>query len=240
MTRPTITAAALTPSGLHLTLSTGAALDVPSTAPAFLTGAPPYVLTLGTGPTAQVLDVPAALMGEVAAALGLNPPTLSAVHIEAHRVTLQGREPDGTPHACTLPRPLTITRRAQVLGPDVLTVYTLPPLAPQRLTYHAHPNTREGQAVLLGLGWAGPFPAPDGEHLAGYVHGQPVSEGEALHLAALPEFPEVWVIVPSPAGDALALKWGDACTLDELTRAADWNAQQLAQLAAQDTPRGQA
>lgn len=164
-------------------------------------------------------------------------PTLTAVHVEARRVTLQARTPDGTPHRLTLPRPATFTRRAQAGGPDVLTARTLPPLAPQVHAYHVEPSTREGQAVLMGLGWAGPFPAPRGEHLNGVTHGQRVTPREAQHLAALPAFPDVWAIVPSPTGDTLTLRWADACTLDELQRSTDWNAQHLARLT---THRGRA
>ncbi|MBZ9750724.1 hypothetical protein K7W42_07605 [Deinococcus sp. HMF7604] len=153
-------------------------------------------------------------------------PTLSAVHVERARVTLH----TSGPRPLTLPRPVTFTRRAQVGGPDVLTAHTLPPLAPHTVAFHVEPDTRAGQAVLTGLGWAGPYPAPQGEHLAGYTHGQPLSAGEALQLAARPDFPEVWAIVPSPDGQGLALMWGNDCTLGELQRASDWNAQHLAAL----------
>ena len=83
-------------------------------------------------------------------------------------------------------------------------------------------------------------PPPAGARLGLYRHGDTVSERTALELAAHSDFPENWAIVPSEDGAALTLAWGDACTLEELDRADDWNAVQIARLEADHSPTGRA
>ena len=83
-------------------------------------------------------------------------------------------------------------------------------------------------------------PPPAGARLGLYRHGDTVSEHTALELCALPAFPASWLIVPSPAGDALTLAWGDACTLEKLERANRWDAAQMARFQADWFPASQA
>ncbi len=87
---------------------------------------------------------------------------------------------------------------------------------------------------------AGPFPVPEGVNIDGKRHGEAVTFSEALELAGLPDFPDVWAIVPDATGDGLRLMWADACSIDELDRSCDWNREALAYVRASDTPRGTA
>ena len=79
-----------------------------------------------------------------------------------------------------------------------------------------------------------------GARLGLYRHGDTVSERTALELLARPDFAEHWAILPSEDGAALTLAWGDACTLEELDRASDWNAAQLARCEADRLPPARA
>jgi hypothetical protein len=81
-----------------------------------------------------------------------------------------------------------------------------------------------------------PFPVPEGAHLGGRTHGERVTCRGALECAALPDFPELWAIVPE--GEGLRLMWADACTLAQLERADAWNREALAEARAHFTPRG--
>lgn len=83
-----------------------------------------------------------------------------------------------------------------------------------------------------------PFPVPEGARIGGRMHGERVTFREALECAALPDFPELWAIVPD--GDSLRLMWGDACSLELLERADAWNRDALAEVRAAFTPRGEA
>ena len=62
----------------------------------------------------------------------------------------------------------------------------------------------------------------------------------ALELVGRPDFPEQWVILPSPDGSTLSLMWGDACTTDQLMRVNSWNTMQHAALHAARISSGQA
>ncbi|MDV6376101.1 hypothetical protein [Deinococcus arenicola] len=102
-------------------------------------------------------------------------------------------------------------------------------------------DTREGQAALIALGHAGPYPVPEGVSLGGYEHGAALTEGEALTLAGLPDFIEDWAICPSTSGAApFSLLWGNAATNAELERASAWAEMTTASLRASDTPSGSA
>lgn len=169
-------------------------------------------------------------------------PLLIAVEVEAQRVTFTTRDPDAPfTRRLTLPRPLAFTRSPQFLAPDVLTVYALPPLAPQVARYAVEPYTAAGQAALMALGYAGPFPVPEGANLGGYSHGTALTEHEALTLAGLPDFPEHWVICPCESGGApFTLLWGNAASDEQLERSSTWATLTAASLRASDTPRGSA
>lgn len=142
-------------------------------------------------------------------------PLLQAVRLTPGRVHLQGLHPDGSPYALSLPRPVTFARLPQLLQPDRLTVYTLPPLAPLTLAYEVEPYTREGAALLQALGWGGPFPVPEGAQLGGHPHGAEVPLDRALFLLTLPAAAD-WAMLPAAPG-RVCLRWADACTAAELS-----------------------
>lgn len=246
--RPQITAATRTAEGARLDLSTGDAVHVEPSDWAALSDAPPYVLTVQTPAASWVLDVPAPLLAQVAQVLDIHSrapdalPVLLAVHVEAQRVTFTTRE-QGAPSTrrLTLPRPLAFSRSPQLLAPDVLTVYALPPLAPQVARYAVEPYTAEGQAALVALGYPGPYPVPEGVTLGGYAHGTALTEHEALTLAGLPDFADDWVLCPSESGGApFTLLWGNAASDEQLERSSTWATLTAASLRASDTPRGSA
>jgi hypothetical protein len=102
-------------------------------------------------------------------------------------------------------------------------------------------NTAAGQAALIALGYAGPYPVPDGVRLGGYAHRAALTEHEALTLAGLPDFVDDWAICPSEAGGPpFTLLWGNAATNTELDRASAWAELTAASLRAADVPSGTA
>ncbi|WP_029478207.1 hypothetical protein [Deinococcus frigens] len=108
-------------------------------------------------------------------------------------------------------------------------------------TQHPQRDTREGQAALIALGHAGPYPVPQGVNLGGVEHGAALTELEALTLAGLPDFVDDWAICPSEAGGApFTLLWGNAATNTELDRASAWAEMTTASLRAADMPTGTA
>lgn len=131
--------------------------------------------------------------------------------------TFTTRAPDGSLWPLTLPRPLYVNLTVQVggeeRGPYILIVHAGRDKSGAVVARLAVlPDTPEGQAVMVALGHAGPWPVPDGASVGGVPHGAEVSEAQAMHLAGLPDFPEHWAIVPSADGSRLALMWGNACS----------------------------
>lgn len=144
------------------------------------------------------------------------------------------------------PEPLAFTlsgaQAVNLREPLTLTVWAGEPhRSPVLVRYQAQPYTPEGQAALTALGFAGPYPAPEGVSLGGYAHGTALTEHEALTLAGLPEFPELWLICPSESGGApFALLWGDAATNEQLERSSNWATVTTAALQAEGRARGSA
>ncbi len=82
---------------------------------------------------------------------------------------------------------------------------------------------------------------PAGVLLGGYAHGTALTEHEALRLAGLPDFVDLWALCPSEGGGApYTLLWGDAATDEQLEAASTWATVTTAALRAQDTARGSA
>ena len=247
MTRAQLTAATRTPEGARLDLDTGEALQVAPSDWAALVGAPPYALILGD--PKRVLDVPAHLLAQVAHVLDLpNPapdalPLLVAARVEPEHVTLTTREP-GVPFTrrLSLPRPLYVNRLPQPLAPDVLTVKLDPQAAQPLACYAVEPYTPEGQAALLALGFAGPYPVPAGVSLGGHMHGATLSEAQALGLAALPDFAGGdWALCPGEAGGApFTLLWANSATGAQLVRSSTWAELTAQGLRASGSARGEA
>ena len=169
--------------------------------------------------------------------------TLTGASVTAGGVELTASTAQGVRRCAAFPRPVL----AQVLTVEnggaapvhCLMLYAAPPLARRLLAgVHVEPHTPEGQAALLALGFAGPYPVPAGVSLAGFEPGAALTDAQALSLAALPEFAECWAVLPSPEGDALALAWANALSAAELGRFTTWARGAAAEV--QGTPRGTA